>query len=71
MGFFSPSLCVDEEKLLTRLSVCTVCIMSICNFSCFESHFGFEDRTVVLIVLVDVYCLPFTFQNERIALSCL
>ena len=43
------------KELLIRLTVCSLCIMSICKFGC--SHFGIADGTVILIVPVPVQCL--------------
>ena len=28
------------KELLTRLTICSLCILSICLFSCFPSRFG-------------------------------
>ena len=53
------------ERLLIRLTVCSLCIKSICNFGCFSSQsfsFDFEGGTLVLIVPIPRhYKLPFTF----------
>ena len=48
-------------QLLTRLTVCSLCIMSICNLSYFP--FCFEGWILVLIVAVPGHCLPFTFTD--------
>ena len=40
---------------------------SLCLFvALVVSHFGFEGRTVVLIVSVPGHCLPFTLHCEKI-----
>ena len=48
------------KDLLMRLTVCSLCIESICTFS-HGSHFGFEDRNFVLIVPFPNHCLLFYF----------
>ena len=47
------------------LTVCSLCIMSICSFS--FSHFGFEDSTLVLIAPAPCHCLPFTVYTDDMA----
>ena len=49
------------ERLLIQLTICSLCIMSICYFV--FSHFGFEGGTVVLIVPVPVHYLPKAFSK--------
>ena len=48
-----------EKELLTWLTICSLCIMSVCNFSYFP--FGFEGRIWVLITPVPGHCFIFTF----------
>ena len=40
------------------ISLCYLCILSICYLVVY--HFGFEEGTVVLVVLVPGHFLPFT-----------
>ena len=48
------------NKLLTRLNICFLCILIVCNFSC--PRFGFEGWISVLIVSVPSLCILFTFR---------
>ena len=43
------------KELLTRLTICTLCILTICNFSYFP--FGFEGWIGVLIASVPGFCI--------------
>ena len=57
----SSSVCVAEwppfgKELLTRLTICSLCILTICNFSCFEGWIW------VLIASVPCLCIRFTFH---------
>ena len=47
------------SELVTLLTVCSTCNRSVLNF--IFPHFGFRDRSLVLIVQVPVQCLPLTF----------
>ena len=47
------------KELLIRLTVCSLCIKTICIL--FISHFGLEGETLVLIAPVPGHCLPFYF----------
>ena len=50
------------KELPTLLTICSLCILTICNFSYFP--FGFEDRICVLIAPVPGHCILFTFRKE-------
>ena len=45
------------KKLLIRLTICSFCILTICNFSYFP--LGFEGWICALIASVPVLCIPF------------
>ena len=47
------------KELPIRLTVCSHCILSICNFS--YSPFGFDSGVWFLIAPVPVHCLLVTF----------
>ena len=49
-------------ELLTWLTICSLSIISICNFGLFP-HFGFEGRTLVLTAQVRGHSLLFTFYS--------
>ena len=46
--------------MLTRLTICSLCILTICNFIYFR--FGFEGWIWVLISSVHDLCILFTFN---------
>ena len=46
------------RELLIRFTVCSVCVLTYCDFV--VSHFGFEGGTLVLIASVPGHCLSFT-----------
>ena len=48
-------------ELLTQFTICSLYIMSICNFSYFS--LCFEGGTLVLIASVPDHCVPFTFYS--------
>ena len=50
-----------RQKLVTRLTICSLCNLSIHNSSNFP--FGFKSRS--LIVSVPIHCLQFTFLSTR------
>ena len=50
------------KELPSRLAVCSLCILSICNFSYFL--FGLESRGLFLIAPVHVLCLLVTFNTK-------
>ena len=66
-----PYVCVDYIGFDCHLFgkshslgyICYLCIMSICCFS--YSHFGFDDRILVLIVPVPGICLLFTINHAN------
>ena len=45
--------------MLTRLTICSLCILTICIFSYFP--FGFEGWICVLIASIPGLCILFTF----------
>ena len=47
------------KELLTRLTICSLCILTICNFVI--PHFGFEGWIWFLIASVSGLCILFTF----------
>ena len=47
------------KELLTRLTICSLCILTICNFS-----FGFEGWIWVLIASVPGLCIRFTLLTN-------
>ena len=49
------------ERTLTRLTICSLCILTLCNFS--YSRFGFEDGVRVLIVPVPGHCIFVTLTD--------
>ena len=63
LGLSSSMAPPSRKELLIRLTVCSLCIMSIFYFSCFL--FGFEGGTVVLIVPVPVLTFYFLYQVYR------
>ena len=46
------------KELLILLNVCSLCILSICNFGCFPFWFLWQD--CISDTLVPDHCLPFT-----------
>ena len=50
------------KQLLTQLTVCSLCSISICNSSRFQ--FWSEGMTLVLIAPVPGHCLTFTLRVE-------
>ena len=44
-----------EKAAHTQLTICSLCILTICNFSYFP--FGFEGGTLVLIDPVPGHCI--------------
>ena len=48
------------NKLVTRLAICSLCILLICNLSCFPSWF--KGWIWVLIVSVPGLCILITFR---------
>ena len=51
------------KELPTRLTVCSLCILTICVISII-SRFGFEGGIWVLIALVPGHCIRVTFLIE-------
>ena len=51
------------KELLTRLTICYLCVLTICNFS--YSRFGFEGGIRVLIAPVPGRCILVTFSEEE------
>ena len=49
------------KELLTRLNICSLCILSICNSSYFP--FGFEGGIWVLIAPVTGLCILVTYNT--------
>ena len=54
------------KELLTRFTVHSLCIMSICNLILVVSHFGFGGRTLVLIAqfLVIAYLVLYSHTKN-------
>ena len=50
------------KQLLSKLTICSLCIMSSC---CFISHFCFKDRIVVMIVSIPGHCLLLILVNNN------
>ena len=48
------------KELLPRLTICSLCILTICNFG------GFEGWIWVLIVSVPDLCMPFTYSYLQV-----
>ena len=55
------------KELHIRLTVCSLCIPSICTFG--VSQCGFEGGTVVLIAPVPGHCLPFFKRKIHTCIS--
>ena len=51
------------RELLIRFTVCSFCILTICNFSYFPDVSGFEGGTLVPIASVPGHCLSFSLSN--------
>ena len=49
------------KELSTRLAICSLCILTICNFSYFP--FWFRGRDWILIIPVPGNCILVTFHN--------
>ena len=49
-----------EKKLLTRLTICSLCVLTICKF--IISRFSFEGWILVLIASVPGLGITFTFS---------
>ena len=49
-----------RKGLFIQFTVCSICIMLICNIS--FSHFGFHDRILVLTAQVPGHCFLFIFE---------
>ena len=50
------------KELPTWLTICSLCILTICNFSYFP--FGFEGGILLLIVPVPGHCILVTFFSK-------
>ena len=50
------------KELLTRLTICSLCILTICNIKIVNSRFGFEGGICVLIVPILGHCILVTFH---------
>ena len=50
------------KELLPRLTICTLCILTLCNFTYFR--FGFEGWIWVLIASVPDVGILFTFKQD-------
>ena len=50
------------KELLTLLTICSLCIFSVCNFYYFP--FWFEDGILVWVVLVPCHCLLDAFMQS-------
>ena len=48
--------------MLIRLTICSLCILTICNIVI--SRFGFKGWIWVLTASVPDFCIPFTFQYQ-------
>ena len=51
------------KKLLTRLTICYLCILTNCNIR--YSHFGFGGWIWVLIASVADICILFSFYKKK------
>ena len=60
LGLGSCVVTFLERTVPVHLTVCSLCIMSICNFG--FSLFGFKGDTLGLIAPAPGHCLPFGFQ---------
>ena len=52
------------KKLPSRLTICSHCILSICNIYLF-SRFGFKSGICLLIAPVPVHCFSITFIYSK------
>ena len=56
-----------ETELLTRLTICSLCILTICNVILVISRFGFEGWSWVLIALVPGIGILLTFICNNVS----
>ena len=53
----------NGRELLIPFTVCSLCILTYCNFSYLTSYFGLEGGAFVLIASVLGHCSSFTFYD--------
>ena len=54
------------KYLPARLTICSHCILSICNIYLFISRFGFKSGICLLIAPVPVHCFSVTFDKNKV-----
>ena len=55
----------ERAAHLVDHNLCSLCILTICNFSYCISCFGFKGRIWVLIAPVPGHCILVTYSNDK------